>query len=406
MDVAATWAVFAALFLAAASARGEEDFPPVVEFFLAPGRWIEGETKFAASPVGQQARFSLGLLRVLGAFERLSNGLYKHGLLSQYLEPLPEDVRSDWYNPDPEPIDDQKLGDLVRRFVRDLETAERTLAQVEDPNVKLRLPVGRFALQLERRARDNPLVDLSPVRPSQIPEIAEWVVVFDKADATWLRGYCHLLMGVGEGLVACDWKDWFDRCGHLFFPKVDGPYTFLEPWRLDEGSLGNPTVVAGLVGDALAAVAKAEAPVVDPKRLARSREHFLAVLAMSRKMWEEIRAETDDDLEWIPGPNQKPVIPGATVSEEMVESWLAALDEVERILNGELLVPFWRGREVRGINVKRAFLEAKRVSLVDWVQGVAAAEFLEEGPIANGEVWIRFLRAFGVNALPYAIWWN
>ena len=53
-------------------------------------------------------------------------------------------------------------------------------------------------------------------------------------------------------------------------------------------------------------------------------------------------AETDDDHEWIPNPRQTGVIPNVHVTQEMVNAWTDFLDQSQKILAGEVLIPFWQ----------------------------------------------------------------
>lgn len=388
----------------------EEKWHPVVEY-LSPGKWSEGEKRLSQSISDDEIRFGLGILRIFTSFEHLAKGLYDYGFLSQYAAMGGEDRRAQMLHPDPKPINDRQAGDLIRGFIQDLEAAEATLADVKDVDVKLRIPVGRLLREYQTSFGENPLIGFLPISPRrfldgadepQTSDAEKMVVVFDKADVTWFRGYCHIVLALSETLVACDWKEWFDRSAHLIFPKVDGPYPFLA-WNTGSVAMGMAEVNVFL--DLPAVIAKADAPVTQPQRLKRAHQHLLAVLTLSRQMWNEVQAETDNDAEWIPGPNQTSAM-GASVSKEMVATWLKMLDELEAILKGELLLPFWRGDEPRGFNLKRVFDESKRISVVDWLQGVAAAPFLEDGPIAEGTIWRNLFEVFGDDFFGYALWFN
>ena len=94
--------------------------------------------------------------------------------------------------------------------------------------------------------------------------------------------------------------------------------------------------------DMVAALHLINQPLRDANRMADAHAHLLKVIELSRLNWAAVRAETDNANEWLPGPGQTGVI-GVDINDEQVEAWLAMLDESERILNGELLIPFWRG---------------------------------------------------------------
>ncbi|MFO0946360.1 MAG: hypothetical protein U1D30_10490 [Planctomycetota bacterium] len=398
-----------ALLLLAFSVKADEAWHPIVPY-LSPGKWSEGEKKFAADVPDDQTRFGLGILQILTAFEHLSGGLYEHGFLSD--PSMPRSDRGSFFNAKPKPINDKGAGDLIRNFVKDLAVAEATLAGVKDPKIKLKLPIGKLFAEYRASFGRNPLMRFLPMLTEFAPAIATeavpdensmsvMVITFDQADVTWLRGYCHILLAFGELISACDLKDWFDRSAHFVFPKVEGPYPFLRQPRSD-AFFNDPFFMVDLA----AAAVTFGGPVAEPKRLEASLEHFRMVPVLSRRMWSEVRAETDDDHEWIPGPRQKSGPAGAAVTEQMVDAWLAMLDEVAAILDGKLLVPFWRGGGTQGVNLKRAFLESKRLSALDWIQGTAAAPYLEAGPLAKPNVWNRLLDVFGDNVFGYALWFN
>jgi hypothetical protein len=90
----------------------------------------------------------------------------------------------------------------------------------------------------------------------------------------------------------------------------------------------------------------------------------------------------------------------------MVKGWLDFLDETEMILAGKRLVPFWRDAANKGVNLRRVFTEPSEMDLILWVQGTAAAPYLEAGTITQPEVWNRLLRVFRGEFIGFAIWFN
>jgi hypothetical protein len=131
-------------------------------------------------------------------------------------------------------------------------------------------------------------------------------------------------------------------------------------------------------------------------------------------MWKYILAETDDDEEWIPNPKQTGVL-GIKVTEDMVKNWRDTLDEVERILQGKRLLPFWRGKEAdrasRGVNLRKVFTDPpKHLDLIRWIQGSAATPYLEKGTItkfAERRTLAELNRSFGgFSFFGFAMWFN
>jgi hypothetical protein len=144
----------------------------------------------------------------------------------------------------------------------------------------------------------------------------------------------------------------------------------------------------------------------DPSRLKSAHEHLLAVIDLSRSSWKLILAEADNDHEWIPGPTQTSVIPSLSFNQEQVGAWQEFLDEVEAILQGKKLVPFWRQGFTEGVNLKRVFLDPRPFDLVLWVQGTAAFPYLETGEQTSPEIWQRLQRIFRGEFVGIAIWVN
>ncbi|MGZ0172023.1 MAG: hypothetical protein ACKVHE_20965 [Planctomycetales bacterium] len=146
--------------------------------------------------------------------------------------------------------------------------------------------------------------------------------------------------------------------------------------------------------------------------------HLESMIDLSRESWKLIQAETDDDHEWLPNPEQTGVILNVRVRQEMIDGWHEFLNEMEHLLKGTKLIPFWRGtpggmvagvvpiNAKYGINLRRVFNEPQRFDLVLWIQGTAAMPYLEEGDRTDMAVWERLARVFGGEFFGFAIWFN
>lgn len=75
-------------------------------------------------------------------------------------------------------------------------------------------------------------------------------------------------------------------------------------------------------------------------RLGRFREHMVQVCRLNHETWTYIRAEQDNNLEWLPNPRQTGVI-GLPVTEEMINTWLGMIDEMEALFEGRKKIPAW-----------------------------------------------------------------
>jgi hypothetical protein len=386
--------------------------PPLAEKYLHDGKLAEGEKALGAAlgqnPKDDQLRFGLGVLQFVRAVEHLGQSLHRYGVRSDrgqqlgvpFLRlPVPT-------NPNPEAITYAAYRRLFQDLIDDLKKAEATLAGVRDDTVKLPLRVGLIRLDLagDGKAGEHfsTLLGRYLGGGKDLPKDENLLIAFDRGDVAWLRGYCHLLMALTNILLAHDSREQFDCTAHLFFAKPETPYKFLaaEDKGGPFGDLGGGNFV-----DLIAFIHLFRFPVQEPERMKAALAHLERMLALSKESWKFILAETDDDHEWIPNPRQKGVL-GIPLQQERIESWLEFVDEAEALLAGKRLVPFWRGKEQRGVNLRRVFTEPRTFDLVLWVQGTAAAPYLEEGSLTKPEVWARLQRVFGGEFVGFALWFN
>lgn len=375
---------------------------------LEAGTLAEGEAALEAllaeDNANEQTRFGLGVIRFLQAIEGLSQGLYRYGLKSPESFMVPIVRLPVPPNPDPEPITYADFRALLETYVDDLALAVETLAGVTGSDVKLVLDLVQIRYDVEgdgQIAEDERLFAVIE-HVTGIPEAdmpASLTFAFDAGDARWLQGYSHVLMAVGEFLLAHDWQESFDVSFFHFFPGMDSPF---------RDALVPPT---GDSNDQIAPIADAISflhirwPVEEPERMAAVRDHLKATISLSRESWQAIVAERDDDREWIPNPEQtnwiEDVVP---VSPERIEAWYAVLDEAEAVLDGDKLIPHWRFTQ--GVNLRRVFEEPRSFDLVLWITGPAALPYLEDGPVVTPEEWEQLTQAFEGNFGLFAVWVN
>lgn len=399
-------------------ARAAED-RPVAEKYLIAGDLAGGQKALdailEAHPEDAQARFGLGTIQFVRAVEHLVQGFSQHGLQPDLTGgmvpfarlPVPSNIN-------PKPIAYEDLRKLFENFVADLAKAEATLAQVQDDSVKLPIRFGLIRLDFDGDGEAGESETLWKIYArlngqarAGNPEGADaFPISFDRGDVAWLRGYCHLLMSLSEVYLAHDAQRLFDHTAHLFFARPKTPFPFLknDPQGLNPMGADGPRV--GLIGDLLAFVHLLHFPVKEPARMEAALKHLEQMLTLSRESWKAYVAETDNDHEWIPNPNQDSVLPNAKVTDEMLKGWLGFVDEAEAILAGKKLVPFWRESNHKGVNLHRVFTEPRELDLIFWIQGTAAAPYLEDGPVTQPEFWSRLLRVFRGEFFGFAIWFN
>ena len=396
----------------ATSGRAAE--PPMAEQYLQSGKLADGKMALSSHlkdhPDDQQARFGLGVIEFLQSIEHLAQSHYKYGLLHDVSRNLPLLRLPVPANENPQTLSYGGLRDILQSFANDLAVAEKTLAGIGNEPVVLPLHFGLIRLDLNGDGVANEgetlwkiyaAISAGTVRDVTPEDAENFVIQFDTGDAYWLRGYCHLLMFFSEVSLAYDGKELFERTGHLLWPKTETPYTFLEGWK-KVFEFGGEVDVA----DVVAFIHLINFPVKEPERMTAAHEHLKAMIDLSRSSWKSILSEKDDVAEWVPNPKQTGVIPGVRVSKEMVEAWHLFLTEMEQILDGDKLIPFWRGDGSQGINFKKVFTEPTNFDLILWIQGTGAAPYVEQGQITNPEVWERLMRVFQGEFIGFAIWFN
>ena len=403
------WAAALAVLLGVSvlSASADEAARSATVKALESGKLADGATALTAmigaDTGNDEARYGLGMVQFIQAIEHLSQGLYRYGLQPprSFLMPIvrlpvPE-------NANPEPIDYGKFRALLLGFVADLTAAEKTLGGMGSSDVKI--PVDLVSIRYDANGDGSVAPDetmaavLARILEIEPAELADgpMFVAFDRADAFWLRGYCHVLMGLGEFLLAYDWHESFDASFHVFFPKAHSAFQeALAP--PGEGFITSETAIADLIS-----FLHIRWPVSEPARMAAVRAHLKAMIGLSREDFTAIKAETDDDREWIPNAQQTGAA-GTPVTGGQIAAWYNVLDTFEALLDGKKLMPHWRMKQ--GVNIRRVFDEPQPFDFVLWITGPAALPYVEDGPMLTSEEWERITEAFEGSFGSYAIWFN
>ena len=380
---------------------------PDVDAILTSGKFAEGivtlEAHLKEQPKDDVARLGLGAIQFLSSAERLTQKLVIFEPQTRGNPDLSALLPAKQMPP-AEPLTYPMVRKIAQEWLDDLAKVEATLSTVEDEQVKLSLHVGRVPLNLAAGgARSLTLLPLlRSFRLGRPGQEADFVITFDRADVDWLRGYCHILSALGEIGLAYDAQGLFDVFAHRLFKYVKTPHEFLlEPNR--NGNAG--WFIIEEISDIIAAIHMIRFPVLEPQRLPVALNHLEQTVALSRLMWKRVIAETDNDNEWIPNPRQKGAI-NIPITQDMVDNWLKAVDEVELILQGKKLLPFWRGKLTWGVNLRRVFLEPTQLDLVLWIHGSAATPYLEEGDLTRPDTWQQFNQSFGGQLLGFGFYFN
>ncbi len=406
-----------AVFVALASAAPvhAQDIASQFARHMEAGTYAEGERDFTAltarHPQDAGARMGLGMIQFARAIEKLGQRLYRYGLVPPRQSfipilrlPVPE-------NPQPEKLDYDKLRAVYVAFLADLAKAEATLSAMSAGDVKL--PVDLFKIRFDfngdgRSGDDESLLGImarlggGPRALPPPPPGQGWQAAFDRADATWLRGYCNVMSAFLEFVLAYDWRETYAATAHVFFKGA------IDPANPAHGQ-GEPTAMlgrdSGTAADAVALVHLIRWPLSEPARMAKARTHLKQVVVLSRQNWREILAETDDDREWLPAPHQKnSAITSLQVTQERVDGWMAALEVFDEVLDGKKLLPHWRF--AKGIDFRAVFEQPTTFDLVLWFTGHAAVRYLKDGDVLTQQRTREIQTMFGGNFAGFAMWFN
>lgn len=409
----ATWCLIAGGTNASAETVSEGVAP-----FLQRGQFAEAEKylqqQLTAKPDDAEARFASGVVRVLAAIERLAQDQYRFGALSETFRNVPVFRLPIPSNPAPEPVTYPQVRQVLTDFQTRLNEAEAELAKVTG-DVKLQLDLTTIRLDLtgsgEPQSSFLGLLAIANRRGAAAPAQA-MRVAFDNGDVLWLRGYCHFLMAFCDGFLAYDHQRMFDFTGQLIYPRHVPSEPVAAPLNTAQ-----PAVFEREILDVIAAIHLMNFSLREPERMESARQHLLEMIRTSRESWALIQNETDDDAEWLPNPKQTGVL-RIPVTSELIDGWHGVLAEMEGLLEGRLLVPFWRDYQRflgartsvptvgRGVNLKRFFSEPRPFDLILLIQGTGALPYVEEGPLSRPETWTNLQRVFGGQFFGFAVWFN
>jgi hypothetical protein len=362
-------------------------------------------------PDDDALRFQTAVAQVLAGTEGLGQAWFKYGLQSSFEEVVPFLRMPVPRNPAPAALTYEETRQALQQFQARLDQAANTLSPIKDSSdMKVPLELKGIKLRLTTTA-GNPDSDFlrfwdvfqRAARPGQLPQgqATNLVVHFDVGDARWLEGYCHLLSAMIDTWLAYDSQDLFNHTAHLFFAAPVTPYGFLQ----NTNPAGSPINYNNIV-DVITAVHLIHFKFENAQRMESARNHLLKVVSLSRRSWEDILAETDNDHEWIPNPKQDGALSGFKVTPEMIQTWKQFLGESESMLNGKTLAPFWRNAPGKGVNLSKVFTKPTDFDLVLWLQGTAASPYLEEGQITDKKFWSTLNQAFHGQFLFYGIYFN
>jgi len=367
------------------SAPASSDARPFAEILSTDGL-AAADAALAARTQSPETAFQLGGVRFLRAFEVILQTRYAsyHGdvpFLPGMRTPLPANPKAKF---DPAFLETALTGALTR-----LAGAEAALAPAVKGEFATSLPLDAVWLDIDKDGRRADWESLQALL-SDMGAAADWdqfdgTIRFDTADAEWLTAYVHMLAGMSELVLSLD-------------PTPAIRTVYEGRTRLEQaGAIGAATPLFSddeWIDQAAAVLLTLEGKP-DAARTRKALDHFRQMIAHNRKFWPEMMAETDNDHEWLPNPSQASPF-GVTITDDVAASWQGVLSEIDDMLAGRKLVPYWRtpgggggGAEV-GINMRKLLTDPGDMNLVLLIQGAAIAPYLETGPLVTMDAWNRF----------------
>jgi hypothetical protein len=301
-------------------------------------------------------------------------------------------------NPAPEPFQGALITQLFTDIDADMTAARAALATLpagEEFGMELTFADLWFDVNLNgaREAEEDALAILGPQLlgwqwQDPDPAAPPLTIRFDAADAAWLTAYTHVMSGVANTILAYDPAASIDR--------VIASRETLKVAQPDPSDYSFDASFGQFL-DAFAMLEGAVNQTPDATRAKAAKEHFLAMITENRRFWSLVAAETDNDREWVPNDSQTSAL-GIVLPPGTGDTWLGVLADGEALLQGRILIPYWRGPTGQGINLARMFDTPAPISITGWVQGWAAVPYLEQGPVINDTSLRQFEALMGGNA--------
>lgn len=355
-----------------------------------------------AAPPSADRDMALAAVTFLGGIEGSYQSRWRSGLTEIAL-PFPVIGTPLAPNPNPEPLTPDYINKLAKDLGTAMQATREVLPQEGDGAVVLNLSDIWFDIdQNGTRSDDELLLWLSGFPRITAQDAAPDAVRFDAADAHWLRAYTHLIEGSMTLIRAFDPE-----------PEIARALTLREAVAAQKAGLApdDPARMPygyfdyELFTDTAAVLLNTLRHQPDPTLIAETVDHAHAMIAANRDFWTAVAAETDNDREWIPNDAQTQAL-GLEIPPGTGAAWVSVLTDAEKVLRGELLIPYWRFAPGYGIDLRKWLDAPAPIDMIDWVQGTAALEYTREGALIDGAAWNQFLSIAGGNAGLYMVMFN
>lgn len=391
----------APLLICVAPALAHADDETTSALIAAEGLARAAATLEAEAPAPERD-LALAAVRFLRGIEAAWQARYRIGATDPLL-PLPVLDSELPGNPAAQPMPASFVNDLAGDLAIAMAETRATLpGDAGDAGLVLLLDDLWFDLNANGlRDYDEGLLDLAGL---PVPDAGPPVVRFDAADAHWLRAYTHLIEGMATLILAFDPEPAVARrmaLGDTLARQfAEPPGQMARAPNMDEEARR-----WGPMLDRIAVVVQTLRNQPDPAKVAEAAGHLQAMIAANRDFWQAVAAETDNDREWIPNDDQQAAL-GFSLPPGAGNAWLAVLADAEQIIDGRLLIPFWRFAPGHGIDLKSWIDDPQPVEVLDWLQGSAALPHARPGLTVGDANFNRFTDMFGGRAGLYMVLFN
>jgi hypothetical protein len=381
----------------------------VARQFLESGRASDGvaalRQRREAAPNDSDVAFALGAMLFVHAVEELQRDLSalgagnEPGVRVSLRSQIPIFSIPVAANPNAKTANYTETRQLLERFSSNLRAAAAMLDRVGDVAAKFEIDLAVIGVERDGIVAEGAhfgklirfLVQNQRSEPGKA--ITDLNFAFDAADASWLKGYVEFLDGITSFLLAFDFSPAFDAVSHVVFGAQST--AFGRALLADAAGANEKAKNYGaneffalpndLYYDGIALLHTINWTLVDRDRLIAARDAFRRMARQSATTWGRVRAETDDDREWLPSPRQTGRFPGIEVTDARIVAWLAVMEKLTAVLDGKLLLAISRFEQ--GIDVDRFVTTANRFDLLLFVTGPAAYPMIASGQKTDQSMW-------------------
>lgn len=358
-------------------------------------------TELPSSPDRDMA---LGAVTFLTGIETAYQTRWRSGA-GNYPIPLPLLGTQLMPNPQPEELPADFFYTLAESIAASMQSARDALPE-DGGDGALVLSLGDLWFDIDgngERTQDEDLMELFwefRMSPQEEPSIE---IRFDSADVHWLRAYTHLIEASTTLVRAFDPTEPMTQMQELRAAVAEQKAEYPpDPDEMGYSSyFGDVTIYA----DTFAIFIQTLRQQPDPALITETEQHVRDMIAANREFWTAVGAETDNDREWIPNDNQQAAL-AINIPPGSGAAWLEVLADAERVLDGELLVPYWRFASGYGLNVRAWLDDPQPIDMVGWFQGTEALPYAVSGEVMNGDSWAQFTNITQGRAGLYMVLFN